>query len=130
MGIEEIEVGEVFFAYVRFYQDEERGKERPVVAFKDPEDDSWKAFKVTGRIEKKLNHKYGYLLADWKEAGLQRPSIVKCNREDIVDIYPEDITKRLGRLTEQDLKGLFMKHLKVRDIEYRRLQQQINDLER
>ncbi|MEC1177248.1 type II toxin-antitoxin system PemK/MazF family toxin [Metasolibacillus meyeri] len=122
--------GEVFYAYFRFDEGGEKGKHRPIVAMRNEEDETWKALKVTSRIAKKINHKYGYLLKHWEEVGLERPSIVKCNREDIIDIDPQNIVKKLGDLSEADLKGLFVKLLKVKDIEYRRDQQKINEIER
>ncbi|MEG0291018.1 MAG: hypothetical protein RR941_06350 [Erysipelotrichaceae bacterium] len=89
----QLHVGDIFYAYVRFAEDEQKGKERPIVAMKS-EDDTWKAFKITSRIEKRLNHKYGYMMEDWEKSGLTKPSIIKCDRESIFDIEPERIIKK------------------------------------
>lgn len=122
--------GDVFYAYVRYVDDEKKGKERPIVAIKSEEDDNWKAFKITSQIDKKINHKYGYLMEDWEHTGLTKPSIIKCNREDVYDIEPENIIQKIGDLTERDLKGLLIKTIRVREIEYRRDKQQAQKLER
>ncbi|MCT6922831.1 type II toxin-antitoxin system PemK/MazF family toxin [Metasolibacillus sp.] len=122
--------GDIFYAYVHFAEDVEQGKERPIVAMKDQDTDTWKAFKITSQIGKKLNHKYGYLMEDWAESGLTKPSIIKCDRESIYNIDPNNIIKKIGDLTEQDLKGLLMKIVTVREIEYRRERQKINEAER
>jgi hypothetical protein len=118
---EDVDIGQVFLAFVKFSdQQNGQGKLRPVVAFKDPEDDRLYAFKVTSRIDNKINHKYGYLMMDWKEAGLHKPSIIKCNRENVYDIEPMNIMKKLGNITERDLTGLLIKTIKVRQMEYRK----------
>lgn len=122
--------GDIFYAYVRFYEDEKNGKERPIVAMKNEEDDTWKAFKITSRIEKKMNHKYGYLMEDWEQSGLTKPSIIKCDREGTFDIEPDKIIRKIGDLTERDLRGLLIKTIKVREIEYRREKQKARELER
>lgn len=122
--------GEVFYAYVEHIENDGQGKTRPVLALKDPETDGWLVLKITSRIDKKLNHKYGYMLSDWEKCGLDKPSIVKCNREDIRDIQPDNITKKIGELTTRDLKGLLVKFIKVREIEFRRDLRNTNDLER
>lgn len=127
---EELRGGEVFFAFMRYNDDKARGKLRPIVAIKDPEDETWRALKVTSRLDKKLNHKYGYLLTDWKEAGLSEPSIVKCNREDIQELDPRNIRNRRGELTRRDMAGLLSKLLRVREIEYRRERQPKDDWHR
>lgn len=116
---ENVDDGQVFLAYMR-YKDKLGGKERPIIAMKDSETEIWLAFKVTSRIEKKLNHKYGYLVEDWQEAGFKIPSIIKCNREDIQDLEPKNIIRKVGELTNRDLKGLLIKTVKIREIEYKR----------
>lgn len=118
-NIENADEGQVFLAYVG-YKDKSGGKERTIIAMKDYETERWLAFKVTSKVEKKMNHKYGYLVEDWKEAGFIVPSIIKCNREDIYDLKPQHIIKKVGELTNRDLKGLLIKTVKVREIEYKR----------
>ncbi|WP_107942671.1 type II toxin-antitoxin system PemK/MazF family toxin [Metasolibacillus fluoroglycofenilyticus] len=122
--------GDIFYAYVHFIDDIDQGKERPIVAMKDQDTDTWKAFKITSRIEKKLNHKYGYLMEDWAESGLTKPSIIKCDLQSVYDIDPNNIIRKIGDLTERDLKGLLMKIVTVREIEYRRERQKIHEAER
>lgn len=121
--------GQVFLAYMR-YRDKKGGKERPIIALKDPEEENWLAFLVTSRIDKKVNHKYGYLVEDWKEAGFNKPSIIKCNREDIHELKHNNIFRKVGELSNRDLKGLLIKMAQVRRREYRRDIKKENELGR
>lgn len=123
-----VEEGQVFLAYIKF-KDKKGGKERPIIIMKDPETDKLLAFKVTSRIDKKLNHKYGYLVEDWKEAGFLKPSIIKCNREDVYELDTKTIIRKVGELSNRDLKGLLVKMAKVREIEYRRDLRRKNEYE-
>lgn len=124
------ENGEVFYAFMRYKDHEDGiGKDCPVVALKDPETETWQALKITSQIDKKLNHKYGYLMEDWEQSGLTSPSIIKCNIEDIEEINPSYIRKKIGELTHRDLTGLLVKLIKVRQVEYQREQRKIRNFE-
>lgn len=103
---------------------------RPIVAFKDPEYEKLYAFQVTSQIDKKANHKYGYLVDDRKYAGFRKPSIIKCNRENICELESLKILKKIGHLSPKDLHGLLVKLVKVNRMEYRRDREKINQLER
>lgn len=110
--------GEVFFAYVEYTDvDGNLGKKRPVVVVKDKTTEMLRALKVTSQIDKPLNHKYGYKLRDWEKSGLNRPSIVKCNEKDIVNINPVNIVRKMGDLTERDLMGVLVKIVEVKELE-------------
>lgn len=110
--------GEVFFAYME-YKDVGggRGKKRPVVVIKDENTGLFQALKITSQVDKRMNHKYGYKLKDWKDSGLYKPSIVKCNEKDIENIKPENIVRKMGDLTKRDMMGLLVKLIQVRRLE-------------
>ncbi len=72
-------------------------------------------------MQNKLNQKYGYKIKDWKAAGLDKPSIIKCNTQDVYKLQePIHLFKKIGKLTTRDLEGLLVKHIKVRFFEYRK----------
>ncbi|MCU9601732.1 type II toxin-antitoxin system PemK/MazF family toxin [Pallidibacillus thermolactis] len=131
----QMENGDVYIAFVRYAEDinndnNPKGKVRPVVIFKDPEDNKLYACKVSSRVDKPLERKFGYIIKDWKEAGFSKPSIVACNRENIREINKTAIHRYIGRLTDRDIKGMLIKHIKVARLEYKIMKEKRNELER
>ncbi|KIO69293.1 hypothetical protein B4065_1466 [Caldibacillus thermoamylovorans] len=121
----ELKNGDVYIAFVRYAEDMNkdsapRGKVRPVVIFEDPMENKLFACKVSSRIDKPTERKFGYIIQDWKEAGLKKPSIIACNRENIREIDKTAIHKYIGRLTERDIKGMLVKYVKVAQLELKR----------
>lgn len=113
--------GECFLAYVNF-NEKKGGKVRPVVLIHDKEENQFFACSVTSQINKPKNQKYGYIVKDWKEAGLDRPSIIKCNKEDMYKVKkPFQLIKKIGNLTIRDLEGFLIKQIKVRFMENQRI---------
>ncbi len=115
--------GEVYIAFVNFVEDlhnkeNARGKVRPVVIFEVPEDNKLYACKVSSKVDKPIKKRYGYVLQDWKEAGIKSPSVVACDSENIREIDPTSIKKYVGQLTERDIRGMLVKHIKVRAMEH------------
>jgi len=45
-----------------------------------------------------------YILHDWREAGLDKPSFVKCNP---LTVFHGELETRIGKLTPDDLKEVF-----------------------
>lgn len=123
--------GDVYIAFVRFqeFNDPNKGKSRPVVIFEDPEEERLFACKVSSKVDKPKNRKYGYVIKDWEEAGFKKPSVVACNRKDIHEISETNIKKYIGRLTERDIKGMLIKHIKVAQLEYKK-EMEKNEIER
>ncbi|MEH6945168.1 hypothetical protein [Bacillus sp. JJ722] len=70
------------------------------------------------------------MIENWKKAGFRKPSIIKCNRENIYEMDSLKILKKIGHLSQNDLHGLLVKLVKVNRLEYRRGQEKINQLER
>lgn len=119
----ELKNGDVYIAFVRYAEDinkdeEPKGKVRPVVIFEDPAENKLFACKISSRIDKPIEKKFGYIIKDWKEAGLKKPSIIACNRENIREIDKTAIHRYIGRLTERDIKGMLIKHIRVAELEY------------
>lgn len=113
--------GECFLAYVNF-NEKKGGKVRPVVLIYDNEENQFYAFSVTSQINKPKNQKYGYIVKDWKEAGLDKPSIIKCNKEDMYKAKkPFQLIKKIGNLTIRDLEGFLIKQIKIRFMENQRI---------
>lgn len=97
----ELENGEVYIGFVRYIEDIDndintKGKLRPVVIFQDPEENQLFACKVSSRIDKPLERKNGYIIQDWQETGLKKPSIVACNKENIREIVKTDVHDYVG----------------------------------
>lgn len=51
-----------------------------------------------------LRNEFDYLLKDWQEAGLDKPSIVRCSKVHV--IYHGKLLMKLGDLSEQDLTAV------------------------
>lgn len=131
----ELENGEVYIGFVRYIEDIDndinpKGKLRPVVIFQDPEENQLFACKVSSRIDKPLERKNGYIIQDWQETGLKKPSIVACNKENIREIVKTDVHDYVGRLTDRDIKGMLVKRIKMSKLEYKKELEKKNSLER
>jgi len=129
MNVNEMNNGDVFIAYVHF-SEKDGGKVRPVVIFEDPEEKKMFACKVSSQVDKPIKQRLGYVLQDWKEAGFKKPSVVACDRENIREIDTNTVHKFVGRLTENDIKGLLIKHIKVAQQEYKKDLEKKNEIER
>lgn len=120
-----LETGKCFTSFVKFRDRNgtilPSGKSRPVVSLLDPNTQKYIICKSTS-TEKTQNDRYGYELKDWKEAGFNGPSIIKCNKEDIVALKDQKINKTIGQLSDRDLKGLYNKLIEIRELEFEREQ--------
>ena len=129
----ELELGQCFLAYVNFREPlEHQGKNRPIVIFRDMEEDKLYAFPVTSQIDTPFNKRYGYKVKDLDVAGFSKDSVIQCHSSNLKEIKPENIKRQLGNLSERDVTGLLIKSLQVRQMEKaqeRRLSQR-NELER
>lgn len=116
--------GDVYIAFVNFVEDAQKdnakGKVRPVVIFEDPEEGKLYACKVSSQVDKPIKKRLGYVMQDWQEAGFKAPSVIACDAENIHEINSLSITKKVGQLTEHDLRGLLIKHIKVLTMEHQR----------
>lgn len=127
--------GDIYIAFVKFSEEAKntvnpKGKVRPVVIFQDPEEGKLYACKVSSQVNKPIKQRLGYVLQDWQQAGFKVPSVVACDSENIREIDSLSITKKIGELTDRDLKGLLIKHIKVVTMEYKRQQNKDFELER
>lgn len=91
--------------HARFdYEEGDGYKYRPVIVVGVREDGSL-VMMVTSSTNK-LHLKHDYLLRDWREAGLDKPSIARADR--VVEIPPGYLgtAGRIGRLTERDISAI------------------------
>lgn len=91
--------------HARFNYEEGKGyKYRPVIVV-GIRDDGSLAMMVTSATNK-LYLEHDYLLQDWKEAGLIKPSIARVDR--IAEIPPNYLgtAGRLGHLSERDIQAI------------------------
>lgn len=110
--------GDVYIAFVRYAEDIDndknpKGKVRPVVIFEVPGEERLFACKVSSQINKPTEKKFGYMIQDWKEAGLLKPSIISCNSENVREIDKTAIYKYIGSLSDRDIKGLLVKYVSI-----------------
>lgn len=125
--------GDVYIGFVRYAEDinndkNPKGKVRPVVIFEDPVENKLFACKVSTQIDKPTEKKFGYIIKDWKEAGLKKPSIIACNRENVREIDKTAIYKNIGSLSDRDIKGLLVKYVSIaaREVERENEREQKN----
>ena len=81
-------------------------KERPVVVGAVSDDVAVVLLaKVTGHGPR-LEFPGEVRLADWREAGLDKPSTVRCSKTVEVDIRDVEETRLVGRLSERDAESV------------------------
>lgn len=91
--------------HARFNFDGKRGyKYRPVIVVGVREDGSLVMMVTSATNKLKLEH--DYLLKDWEEAGLDKPSIARADR--IAEIPPSYVgaVGKIGRLSSRDEEAL------------------------
>ncbi|WP_307738692.1 type II toxin-antitoxin system PemK/MazF family toxin [uncultured Parolsenella sp.] len=91
--------------HARFDFDDGKGyKYRPVIVL-GTRDDGSLVMMVTSATNK-LRLEHDYLIRDWRQAGLDKPSIARVDR--IAQIPPRYLGSagKLGRLTNQDISAL------------------------
>ena len=94
------ETWSVWRAFVRFDEDDSKGKSRPVVVLHEMRD-SITSVKVTSNLNRE-----GYRLIRWREAGLWKPSVVQADRGYIL-LSDSEMGGRLGHLDGIDITGLY-----------------------
>lgn len=100
MTMKIIENLQIWSASVR-YEDSETVKPRPVI-FIDA--NSYTILQLSSKTERE-----GYIIKDWKEAGLEKPSVIRTDRRVI--LKETDVKSYIGVLTERDLLG-FLNYLR------------------
>jgi mRNA-degrading endonuclease toxin of MazEF toxin-antitoxin module len=90
---------EVWYANVAFEEDSTKSKKRPVVVI-DNRTAIILSLKVTSH-EPRQNVFGEYALQRWKEAGLVKPSTVRCSKRLSLD--QKDFVQRIGRLHPIDI---------------------------
>lgn len=93
---------DIYLAKVRFEENRRRYKRRPVLIL-DPSTVLILSFKITSH-EPRTNFPGEYQIVQWREAGLLRPSVVRCSQ--IIDLTHEDIERYLGKLQPEDIRGV------------------------
>jgi len=125
--------GQCYTAFIRHRDNDgsfvsgNRGKPRPVLIIQDPIDEKFYAFKVTSQVHKPYNQRYGYLVENWREAGFNKASIIKCGTDNRFEIDPDSLGFQFGELTEDDLKGFLTKRIQVKKLELQRERDNEND---
>jgi len=85
------------------YSSEQGSKKRPVVVVSIP--DYFRCRKdvivleISSAVEK-ANCDTDYILHDWRDAGLEKPSFVKCNP---ITVFYGELQTYIGRLSDDDL---------------------------
>ncbi len=100
MTMKIIENLQIWSASVR-YEDSSKVKPRPVI-FIDA--NSYTILQLSSKTERE-----GYIIRDWKEAGLDKPSIIRTDRRVVLN--ESDVKEYIGVLTERDLQG-FLAYLR------------------
>ncbi|NLL94630.1 MAG: hypothetical protein GX224_02575 [Thermoplasmatales archaeon] len=77
------------------YEGSERIKPRPVI-FVDAS--SYTILQFSSKTERE-----GYVIKDWREVGLEKPSVIRTDRR--VVLKESDIKEYIGVLTERDVYG-------------------------
>ena len=88
---------EIWWAEVRYEDEPEESKIRPVLVLDDKE-----SFLVSFKITSKLYHK-GYRIVLWEDAGLKVESMIILKRIRISD---KDFHGKIGKLQQRDIIGL------------------------
>ena len=92
---------DVYLAPFKF-EDTNQTKIRPVV---EVDNDKYciLCVKITSQ-NKSYYTTQDYALKDWQQAGLQKPSVVRTAKVDVID--KPNLIKYIGHLSEQDIQGL------------------------
>ncbi len=93
---------DIYLAKVRFEENRRRYKRRPVLIL-DPSTVLVLSFKITSH-EPRTNFPGEYQIIQWREAGLLRPSVIRCSQ--IIDLSHRDIRRYLGKLQPEDIRGI------------------------
>ena len=114
-------VGDIYYVDFPFDDIPGKSKKRPAVIILsiDKEDDTIKVLKVTGS-EHRSSRKYTVSLKESHEAGLEKQSVVECDKVAIIKkskIYPTHNRQDgyIGRLSKNDLenvKATFISYVK------------------
>ena len=120
------ETGQCYIIYVEFrdnngeFLEPRKGKNRPVVIFKDPSDDAVFACQTTTQIDKPRYRRNGVLIQDIQEAGMNKETIIRLEYHSRYKIEnPEDLKGPIGKLSERDIDNFLEKLVKVRQREYK-----------
>lgn len=83
-----------------FEDDKKKFKIRPAVVM-----DNKEIYLIVAKITSHSSRtKNDYLIEDWKSAGLKTPSIIRLDKT--MEIKSTDILKKIGTLSENDIKNL------------------------
>jgi mRNA interferase MazF len=83
------------------FTDGQGSKRRPVMVLKDTNDTDILIAKITSQL---YNTEFDIRLADWKQAGLISPSVVRIH--EIQTLHTSLIFGHIGRLTSADLRAV------------------------
>ncbi|WP_461201842.1 type II toxin-antitoxin system PemK/MazF family toxin [Anoxybacillus sp. TBDG-1] len=87
--------GEIWFAEIK-------GKRRPVLIV-SPDDVIVELYRVIANItSQQPRNKYDVVLEYWEEAGLDKPSVVRCSK--INTIHYRELLFKIGNIHSHDLK--------------------------
>lgn len=89
---------DIYYAYVK-YKEIPGGKQRPIIVYNDNE-----MFVVSIKVTSQAPRPGDYVIQDWAEAGLSKPSVAQLN--EMVHIQKLDIKQRIGRLSDKDIQLL------------------------
>ena len=99
-----MELYDIFIAFVSWGSE---GKRRPILIL-DVIDENVKAFSITTQYESKseeIRVRY-FVITDWKQSGLDRPSYVNTNNTVTIPLTAVDSNNPIGKLTASDERRL------------------------
>jgi hypothetical protein len=94
---------EMYDIYIAFVSWGSEGKRRPILIL-DENAGNVKAFNITTQYDGKseaIRAKY-FTIADWKQAGLDRPSFIDTNKAVLIPLPAIDSNNPIGKLSEGD----------------------------
>ena len=95
-----MELYDIYIAYVSWGSE---GKRRPILIL-EANNGNVKAFNITTQYENKSDEirvKY-FIINDWKQAGLNKPSFIDTNKMILIPLPAIDINNPIGKLSETD----------------------------
>lgn len=92
--------GDVLTVYLRYIDDSQKGKRRPVLLIES--EGMWmEIFKITSKYQEKSPRirRFYYEIQDWKAAGLKKPSWIDVSESRKI----KEKSKRIGQLSLTDI---------------------------
>lgn len=93
---------EIWLAKVPFEEDLRKRKKRPVLVL-DEDEVIVLSFKLTSHTVRS-NYLGEYAIIKWREAGLMKPSVIRCSQ--LLRLRKRALIRKLGKLQLEDIEGV------------------------